>query len=89
MHAQTHDIVTFTLQSPDYDIRGENCCDEFIEKLDELTEVEGYEKEWSVIVLFHNLKGFDGVFLLESLYRDMRDVLSTNRWGEGTFFSKQ
>ena len=56
---------------------GENCCDQFIQKLDKLSRVPVGKKktmERTVIVLFHNLKGFDGMFIINSLYKDGREV---------------
>lgn len=46
---------------------GEDCIQQFIEALYELTEVGDYDRD--VYVIFHNLKGFDGNFIVEELYR--------------------
>ena len=56
-------------------LKGEDCCDRFIQHLDDLGELEesNESKPREIISLFHNLKGFDGVFILNSLYNDMRD----------------
>ena len=56
---------------------GETCCDQFLQTLNQLAWVPAGKKkmrERPVIVLFHNLKGFDGVFILNSLYKDGRKV---------------
>ena len=47
--------------------KGEDCCDWFIRELDDLGEFpelqEGHEEDErrEIIILFHNLKGLDGV----------------------------
>ena len=58
---------------------GKDCCLQFLKKLDEMAWVPAGKKkmkERPVIVLFHNLKGFDGVFMLNALYKDGRGVES-------------
>ena len=58
---------------------GKDCCLQFLKKLDKLAWVPAGKKkmkERPVIVLFHNLKGFDGVFMLNALYKDGRGVES-------------
>ena len=60
-------------------LKGPNCCREFIQELGKLALVPAGKKkkrERPVTVLFHNLKGFDGVFLLKELYKDSRRVES-------------
>ena len=61
---------------------GEECCLKFIKKLEKLAWIPAgkkKKKERPVIVLFHNLKGFDGVFILKTLY--------THRWSVTNQFS--
>lgn len=54
-------------------IYGEECTDVFFEALEDLaTDEDGIDRP--VIVLFHNLKGFDGMFLLEYCYKNHREV---------------
>ena len=51
---------------------GEDCCWQFIEKLETMAWIPAgkkKKKERPVITLFHNLKGFDGVFILNTLYK--------------------
>ena len=51
---------------------GEDCCWQFIEKLETMAWIPAgkkKKKERLVIALFHNLKGFDGVFILNTLYK--------------------
>ena len=47
---------------------------EFLRELDDLTEVPDDDRERPIIILFHNLKGFDGMFILHDLYSDMQAV---------------
>ena len=55
-------------------LRGEDCCWQFIYDLIDLTEVSDDERDRPIVVLFHNLKGFDGMFIINELYADMRTV---------------
>ena len=51
---------------------GEDCCLQFMKKLEKMAWIsvgKKKKKERPVIVLFHNLKGFDGVFILKTLYK--------------------
>lgn len=41
---------------------------------EDLTEVEGDERQRKVITCFHNTHGFDGNFILEALYKQGRAV---------------
>ena len=47
---------------------------DFLEALEDLTHVEDDERERKVITFFHNLRGFDGNFILETLYDQGRAV---------------
>ena len=63
---------------------GEDCCWEFVQKLEKLAWIPAGKKklkERPVIVLFHNLKGFDGVFILKALYQHRWRV--TNQFSMG------
>jgi len=51
----------------------EGCLD-FLKELDELTVVPEDDRERPIIVIFHNLKGFDGMFIIEQLYKEARVV---------------
>ena len=53
---------------------GSQCVKQFLECLDDLTEVPEDERERPIIIIFHNLKGFDGMFLIEELYNQQRCV---------------
>ena len=56
-------------------LRGEDCVDWFIAHLDDHAHppTENVEEQ-PLIILFHNLKGFDGIFLLNALYKAGRRV---------------
>ena len=63
---------------------GEECCWQFVQKLEKLAWIPAGKKklkERPVIVLFHNLKGFDGVFILKTLYTHHWSV--TNQFSMG------
>ena len=54
---------------------GDNCTLQFLEELDDLAEVpDNNEQQREVIVVFHNLKGFDGIFLIHELYNQQRSL---------------
>ena len=48
--------------------------EDFLAALEELTGVEGDERERKVVLFFHNMWGFDGNFILEKLYDQGRAV---------------
>ena len=52
---------------------GKDACLQFLKVMDDLTEQE-YGEERPIIIIFHNLKGFDGMFLIEELYKQQRPV---------------
>ncbi|CAH3185514.1 unnamed protein product [Porites lobata] len=53
---------------------GEDCALQFLHDLDDLTEVPDRDDEREILVVFHNLKGFDGMFILHELYQQQREV---------------
>ena len=56
-------------------LRGEDCVDFFIAHLDDYAHPPEENTEVQpLIILFHNLKGFDGIFILNSLYKAGRRV---------------
>ena len=60
---------------------GEDCCLQFMKKLEKMAWIPAGKKkmkERPVIVLIHNLKGFDGVFILNTLYK--KDGLNKDGW---------
>ena len=52
---------------------GEDCTESFFDYLDEKT-VDEYGDTRKVIVIFHNFKGYDGMFVIKYLYDNHRDV---------------
>ena len=53
---------------------GKDCALQFLHDLDDLTDVADSEDEREILVVFHNLKGFDGMFILHELYQQQREV---------------
>ena len=53
---------------------GEDCTLQFLEQLDELADDSDSDSEREIIIAFHNLKGFDSVFILNELYQQQREV---------------
>ena len=54
---------------------GGDCTERFFDYLDELT-VDDYGDSRRVIVIFHNFKGYDGMFIIKYLYDNHRHVES-------------
>ena len=54
---------------------GEDCTLQFLRDLDDLVDVLDSDGEREILVVFHNLKGFDGMFILHELYQQQRDVV--------------
>ena len=54
--------------------KGKDCVKTFLHDLDDLTDIPNDDRDRQVIVIFHNLKGFDGVFLINELYKQKRTV---------------
>ena len=54
---------------------GEDCAQQFLRDLDDLTDIPDSEGEREILVVFHNLKGFDGMFILHELYQQQREVV--------------
>ena len=54
---------------------GEDCALQFLRDLDDLTDIPDREGEREILVVFHNLKGFDGMFILHELYQQQREVV--------------
>ena len=52
---------------------GEDCVESMFEHLDSLT-IDEYGDERRVIVVFHNFKGYDGMFVLQHQYATHREV---------------
>ena len=57
-------------------IRGEGCVDTFLNHLHDYAHPadDCTIEEQPLIIIFHNLKGFDGVFIIHALYKALRTV---------------
>lgn len=55
-----------------------NNIEDFLQALEDLTEVEGDERPRKAITFFHNMRGFDGNFTLEALYGQGRAIEKPN-----------
>ena len=53
---------------------GEDCALQFLRDLDDLTDLPDSEGEREILVVFQNLKGFHGMFILHELYQQQREV---------------
>ena len=56
-------------------LEGEDCALQFFHDLDDLVDVPESDGEREILVVFHNLKGFDGMFILHELYQQQREVV--------------
>ena len=54
---------------------GEDCALQFLRDLDDLTDIPKREGEREILVVFHNLKGFDGMSILHELYQQQCEVV--------------
>ena len=64
-----------TVISPQNCLDGENVVDRFLCHLEDFAHpADENIEEQPLIIIFHNLKGFDGIFILNSLYKAMRTV---------------
>ena len=55
-------------------LEAEDCALQFLHDLDDLVDVPDNNQECDILVVFHNLKGFDGMFILHELYQQQREV---------------
>ena len=55
-------------------LQGEDCTLQFLHELDELADVQDNDREREIIIVFHNFKGFDSVFIVNELYQQQREV---------------
>ena len=63
-------------------LEGEDCALQFPNDLGDLVDVSDSDKEREIIVVFHNLKGVDGMFILHELYQQQREVVDQLTVGE-------
>jgi len=55
-------------------LEGKHCALQFLHDLDDLVDVQDSDLERQIIVVFHNLKGFDDMFILHELYEQQREM---------------
>ena len=53
---------------------GQECTLQFLQELDDLADIPDGDREREIIIVFHNFKGFDSVFILNELYQQQREV---------------
>ena len=53
---------------------GQECTLQFLQELDDLADIPDGDRECEIIIVFHNFKGFDSVFILNELYQQQREV---------------
>ena len=53
----------------------EDCALQFLRDLGYLVDVPDSDGEREIPVVFHSLKGFDGMFILHELYQQQREVV--------------
>ena len=56
-------------------IDGDHCVLNFLQELDDLADVPESDKDREIICVFHNLKAFDGIFIINELYKQQRQVI--------------
>ena len=66
----------------------EDCALQFLHDLDDLTEVPDRDDEREILLVLHNLKGFDGMFILHELYQQQREVADQLTVGLKSFPSR-
>ena len=55
-------------------LEGDQCVLNFLQELDDLADVAESDQKREIIVVFHNLKGYDGMFIIHELYDQRRPV---------------
>ena len=55
-------------------LQGEECTLKFLEELDELADVSDSDRDREIIIVMHNLKGYDSMFIISELYNQQRPV---------------
>ena len=56
-------------------LQSEDCSLQFLHDFDDLVDVPDSDEEREIIVVFHNLKGLNGMFILQELYQQQREVV--------------
>ena len=70
-HVLAADLIRYAAEEDpenvSHSFNGDTCIEQFIHTLNELTAVEDEQRD--LLVFFHNLKGFDGNYIIEERYR--------------------
>ena len=53
--------------------KGKDCVCTFLHDLDDAAEIND-DRQRTIITIFHNLKGFDGMFIINELYKQQRSI---------------
>ena len=67
-------LICWSTEEDGDEIHHTNSVDEFLEALEQPTEVEDDERSRKVTTFFHNMRGFKGNFILEALHDQGRSV---------------
>ena len=54
--------------------KGKNCVCTFLHDLDDAAEIPDDDRQRTIITIFHNLKGFDGTFIIDEMYKEQRSI---------------
>ena len=54
--------------------KGKNCICTFLHDLDDAAEIPDDDRQRTIITIFHNLKGFDGIFIIDEIYKQQRSI---------------
>ena len=54
--------------------KGKDCVNMFLHDLDDAAEIPDDDRQRTIITIFHNLKGFDGTFIIQELYNEKRNI---------------
>ena len=54
--------------------KGKNCVCTFLHDLDDAAEIPDDDRQRTIITIFHNLKSFDGTFIIDEMYKEQRSI---------------
>ena len=54
--------------------KGKDCVNTFLHDLDDAAEIPDDDRQRTIITIFHNLKGFDGTFIINEMYHQQRSI---------------
>ena len=67
-------LICWSSEEDGDEVHHSDSIEKFLEALQALTEVESDARGRKVITFFHNLRAFDGNYILEALYKQGRAV---------------